>query len=545
VPTKRFLAPTLLLVLFAALLVQLPMAIAGRTTVYELFDPIVEVRRILVDRYVREPDEKQMQRAMIDVMIDQLDDPYTQYIPPAAERDFNKQLRGTYAGIGAEVNIDDGYLVIVSPMDDSPALRAGVMAGDVVLEIEGETTFEMPLSECVDRLTGELGTPVTMKVRHLDGAEEDLEIIRDQIVTRTARGVRRIGEEWSHCVDGDLGLSYIRVTQFNAATIGELAEDLEELRAAGQLNGLILDLRDNPGGGLPVAVAMADLFLSRGTIVSVRPRIGDEMTYRASPDGAATDFPMLVLVNGSSASASEIVAGALQENDRAHVLGTRTFGKGSVQEVRSLAYDAGTLKYTTAHYHLPSGRNLNRGPDDDTWGVDPNPGFIVPVTDDAYLDSFRARREFEIIRETNGDVEWCVSAEWIRTSLLDEQLAAAVEAISARVTGGAWVPPGDLEDDATLVAASQELRRATATRTRLIERLRHLEEQISEMEGRAADAGRPPLLPEDVDLSNGRITVADRDGTTIGSFRIAGGDVPMALAALELRRLDAEEPRGE
>jgi N6-L-threonylcarbamoyladenine synthase len=404
---KRVIAPGLLVALAASLLIQLPLAIADRSAAYEWFDPIIDIRRILVDRYVSEPDQAAMQEAMIDAMIEVLDDPYTQYVPPAATAEFNKQLRGTYAGIGAEVNIVDGYLVIVSPMDDSPALHAGVMAGDTVLEIEGESTFELPVDACVDRLTGEAGTPVSIKVRHLDGSEEDLSITRKRIVTRTVKGLRRIGEAWSYCVDADLRLQYLRVTQFNASTIDELRAALDGLIEEG-LGGLILDLRDNPGGGLPTAVAMTDLFLREGLIVSVRPRVGDEVVYRANEEGTLPDFPMVVLVNGNSASASEIVSGALQDNGRAKVIGTRTFGKGSVQEVRGLNYGSGTLKFTAAHYYLPSGRNINRVADGVEWGVDPDPGYVIAVSDDEYLDGFRARREFEIIREPEEGTERCV-----------------------------------------------------------------------------------------------------------------------------------------
>lgn len=531
---KRILAPALLLILAAAMLIQLPLAIADRSSEYDWFNPIIEVRHLLLEGYVTEPDEDAMQRAMIDAMTDLLDDPYTQYVPPVEIDEFNKQLRGTYAGIGAEVNLADGYLVIVTPMDDSPALRAGVLAGDVVLEIEGESTFDLAISECVDRLTGEIGTPVRIRVRHLDGEEEELSIIRERIVTRTVKGLRRDGEEWSYCVDDALGLNYVRVTQFNADTAHELDAVLTGLEAD-NLGGLILDLRDNPGGGLDTAVDMANMFLREGTIVSVRPRKGDEVRYTAKARGTLPDFPMIVLVNGNSASASEIIAGALQENGRAKVLGMRTYGKGSVQEVRSLAYNWGTLKYTAAHYHLPSGRDINRNPDSVEWGVDPDPGLVVPITDEAYLERFRLRREYEIIRAAEDGFDDCSPVDWVREHLRDEQLANAVEVLQTHAASGTW--PAISDDKADTAVFDLELHRATAARARLLEQLRGLDDRIDEMQLSVADAGGAPLLPPDLDLTDGTLSIQDRDGKLIATYQIEGGDLALALHAVTLRPL--------
>jgi carboxyl-terminal processing protease len=539
VQVKRIIAPSLLLVLFGAILIQLPIAIAARASVYEWFDPIVDVRRILIDRYVEQPDEEGMQKAMIDAMIATLEDPYTQYVPPADTDEFNKALRGTYAGIGAEVNISDGYLQIVTPMADSPALEAGVLAGDIVLEIEGESTFKMPVDDAIDRLTGEIGTPVNIRVRHLDGSEEQLTIIRAQIVTQTVRGLRRVGEDWNHCVDGDLGISYVKVTQFNADTVRELEQALQQLRAGGQLNGLILDLRDDPGGALPTAVGMADLFLDSGVIVSVRPRVGEEATFTAQANRTMTGFPIVVIVNGQSASASEIVAGALQDNGRAKVLGTRTFGKGSVQEVRELPYARGTLKFTTAHYYLPSGRNINRNPDSETWGVDPDPGMVVPVSNEQYLESFRARREYEIIREeADIDALPCVDASWIREQLLDEQLAAAVDVMSSHLRDGTWTPVS--EEDAAELAFDRELNEKLTRLGILYEDLQQTQRRIEELRGLAERVGRDPLLPENAEINGGTIVIRNREGKLIGEYRLEGGDLELALELLAVERVDAD-----
>ncbi len=536
--SKKFIAPALLIVLTGSLLVQLPLAIADRSSVYEWFNPIIDVRDLLIRTYVTEPDQDKMLQLMIEGMIDALDDPHTSYIPPARLADFERQMHGTYVGIGAEVNVVDGYLTIISPMDGSPALEAGVMAGDTVLEIEGESTFNVPITESINRLLGEPNTPVNIRVRHVDGTEQDLTIIRRRIVTTTVRGLVRSGEQWNYCLDRDLGLAYVRITQFTQSTREELYNVLNAL-SRDDLNGLVMDMRDNPGGSLAAAVQVADLFLDSGPVVSVRNRHGKGDTFQASREGTLPDLPMVILVNGASASASEIVAGALQESGRAKVLETRTYGKGSVQEVRELPFDQGTLKFTTAHYHLPSGRNLNRLPDSEVWGVDPDPGFVMPVPDREYLEIVRTRREFEIIRDANNGVPSCTDADWIREHLLDTQLAAAIESLAARVQGEPWpAPGGDVES--THVAFDQEMTRIADERTRLIERLGTVERRLNELQDLAADAGRERLLPEDVDLLNGVVTVRDRHGNVIGEYRIDGGDMNLALQGMRLTPIEDE-----
>ncbi len=529
---KQILAPVLLAVLFGALLVQLPLAIAERSSDYEWFDPIIDVRRILVDHAFREPDEQIMQRAMIDAMIGTLDDPHTIYIPPSDQAKFNKDLRGTYVGIGAEVRIIDDYLTIVTPMDGSPALDAGVMAGDVVLEIEGDSTYQKPINEAIDRLMGKPHTPVTIRVRHLDGVEQDLTIIRRRIITQTVRGLRREGERWNHCLDADLGLSYVRVTQFNSSTVAELRGALDELLAT-RTRGLVLDLRDNHGGALQAAERMADLFLEEGVLVSVRGRDGTvQHTARATRAGTLPRLPMVVLVNGNSASASEIVAGALQDHGRAKVLGTRSYGKGSVQEVRELPFGRGTLKFTSAHYYLPSERSLQRSDDSTVWGVDPDPGLVVAISEEDYIKMIRARREYEVIREPQAPIEPCAHPAWIRENLLDEQLARATEVLQMRVGGGEWPAAG--EDDSGVVAFSLELKQATNDRAHLLGNLARVDERIRELSHLAGKVGKPPLLPPDVDLLEGTLTITDKAGNVVGAYRIDGGDLELALATVEL-----------
>jgi carboxyl-terminal processing protease len=487
---KRTFAPALLAALFAAVLIQQAVALSTRADDYAFFDPIIDIRHLILERFVEQPDEEEMLEAAISGMLDVLDDPHTVYVPPVHQSEFAKDLHGTYVGIGAEVTLREEYLTIVSPMDGSPALEAGVRAGDVVLEIEGESTYRRPVEESVTRLTGEPGTPVTIRVRHLNGEEESLQVVRRQIVTTTVRGLRRMGEEWTWCVDEARRIDYVRITQFNQSTTDEL-EAVLRLRLAERLGGLILDLRDNPGGELTAAVDIADLFLERGPIVSVRNRSGQGATEEAKVEGTLPPFPVVILVNHASASASEIVAGALQENGRAKVLGVRSHGKGSVQEVRELPLSGGTLKLTTAYYYLPSGRNLHRRPDSSVWGVDPDPGFLVVVSDEDYLRKLDARREAEVIRDPQGNAAMCTDQAFIRQTLGDEQLARAVEIMQRHIDEGSWPAPS-AEGNSGRAALEQELQRGMATRSRMLAQLERIETMIADLQEQLAETGGAP-----------------------------------------------------
>ena len=533
---KKTIGPLLLIMLFGALLVQLPLAIADRSSAYEWFDPIVDVRHLLVERFVDQPDDTAMQKAMIQAMIRTLDDPYTVYVPPERERDFNKELRGTYVGIGAQVDQVDGFLTIVTPMDDSPALEAGVQAGDIVLEIDGVSTFEREINDSIDLLLGEEGTPVDIRVRHLDGIEQDITIVRRQIVARTVKGVHREGEAWNHWLDRELGIGYIRLSQFSDATVDELRAVFDQL-GKNDLNGLVFDVRDNPGGELSAAIAVTNLFLREGVVVSLKGRKQRERSWSADADGTLPNFPMVVLINGGSASASEIFAGAVQDNGRAKVLGARSFGKGSVQEVHELPFHRGTLKLTSARYYLPSGRNLSRDSDSVVWGVDPDPGFVVPMSDDEYREMRLARREYEIIRAQSNDVgqNWSDS-EWIREQAKDAQLASALDALQSRLRGEEWPIVG--QDNAGVIAMEQEIKRWIDERRHLLSRLDDVESRLLELNNLAAKAGRPPLLPPEIETDDATLTIRDKYGNMIGTYRLEEGDLELALRQVRLSPID-------
>ena len=455
---------------------------AGRSDDLSWFDPLIDIRAMILEDHVGDPDQKLMQEAAITAMIETLDDPYTVWIPPRMEGDFNKQMRGSYVGIGAEIDLEHDRLRIISPLADSPALEAGVRAGDVVLSIDGVDTLGLGTDECIELLMGEEGDPVEVVVRHPDGEVETLTIIRRRIETRSVRGLRRDGAGWDHMLDPEEGIAYVRLTQFTERSIDEMRETLEELEAAGT-RGLVLDLRFNGGGTLEGAIDVADLFLERGVIVSVRDRDGVVTgSWTADDDEDDRDWPMVVLVNDGSASASEIVSGALQSLDRAKVLGERTFGKGSVQEVRMLPQDQGILKMTTARYYLPDGRSLDRHSEAEVWGVDPDPGFLIDLDPSEYTRIIEKRRLFEPIGggDGSGEEPRFADPEWIRESMADPQLAAAMDALKARLAGEAWPSVGGSPSNDQVRAG--ELKAQRSYRDRLQEELATVERKILDLE---------------------------------------------------------------
>lgn len=539
VRSRKFIAPLLLTALIGFVLVQQALAIAARASDVEWLDPIIYVRTILRDNFVEEPTPEtleNMQNAMMNAMIASLNDPYTEYVPERAQADFDKRLRGMYVGIGAEIIIEDGWLVIVSPMDDSPALEAGVRAGDIVLEIEGVTTFQKTSRDAIELLTGAPDTDVTIRVRHKNGEEEDLTITRRQIIARTVKGVYRVGEAWEYRIDPELAIGYIRITQFNPTTVQDVRTAVNGLLPGG-LKGLILDLRFDPGGELSGAVQISDLFLEEGIIVSVKGRGERNDTYHATKPGTLRAFPMVVLLNETSASASEIVAGALQDNGRAKVVGERSFGKGSVQEVRTLPDHLGTLKLTTDYYYLPSGRNIQRTPDSAVWGVDPDDGFRVDMTYEQYVRMIEARRQFDVIDDQahEDDANWA-DPTWIRDEIGDPQLAASLEALQARVKGDDWPRVGG--DSGSRAALDAEIDTAVTLRNLLAQRLDQAEDRIDELRGIAGETGRSTLIPPDTDLEEGTIIISDRHGNVIGTYRITTDDgLELALEYARVEKL--------
>lgn len=311
-------------------------------TFTEVFDRIKK-------NYVEEVDDKTLIENAIRGMLTGLD-PHSTYMDESTYKDLREGTKGEFGGLGIQVGMEDGFVKVISPIDDTPAHRAGVKSGDLIIRLDSKPVKGLSLSQAVKLMKGKPGTAILLTIVR-EGEEKPLKIkvVRDIIRTKSVR---------SKLYDEHFG--YVRITTFQVNTASDLLKELKKLRkaAGGKLDGLVLDLRNNPGGVLRGAVNVSDAFLREGLIVYTQGRVDDaEMSYKASPDDQINGAPIVVLVNGGSASASEIVAGALQDHKRAIIMGKPTFGKGSVQSILQLDRTT-ALKLTTARYFTPSGRSI-------------------------------------------------------------------------------------------------------------------------------------------------------------------------------------------
>jgi carboxyl-terminal processing protease len=342
-------------------------ATAAATDTYRqlnLFGDVFE--RIRAD-YVEEPDDAELIESAINGMLSALD-PHSSFLNADDYQDMQVQTRGEFFGLGIEVTMENELIKVISPIDDTPADKAGILAGDVISHLDGEQVQGLTLREAVEKMRGPANSSITLTVLR-EGEEEPLEItvVRDVIRVQSVR----------HRVEEDIG--YIRVASFSEQTMEGLERAVDAIKEelpADRLKGFVLDLRGNPGGLLDQAVLVSDAFLERGEIVSTRGRHAEEVQRFSARAGDLVDGePVIVLLNGGSASASEIVAGALQDHRRATVLGTRSFGKGSVQTIIPIGR-AGAIRLTTARYYTPSGRSIQAR------GIEPDIEILPDVPED-------------------------------------------------------------------------------------------------------------------------------------------------------------------
>jgi len=401
----------LVLVLITAVLVVLALAPAAEkepaanSTDEELFkqvDRFIEVVRLVQQKYVRDVNTPKLFEDAVKGMLSGLD-PFSNFIDEQEVDEFDKATRGKFSGIGIQIGARRGLLTVISPLEGTPAYKAGVLSGDIILEINGKNADGISLNDAVKMITGEAGTSVKLKVRHMTGDILEVTIARAVIEVSTVKGFKRSEDDkWVWMIDPEKKIGYVRVTGFVDNTVEELRPAIQQMLDDG-LKGLILDLRFNPGGQLHIAIEMVDMFVKEGIIVQTKGRTTPYWEASAKEEGTLPDFPMVVLVNPFSASASEIVSGALQDDNRAIIVGERTFGKGSVQNVIPLRDGRTRLKLTTSKYYLPKGRSIHREEDmtdADEWGVIPD--IIVPATPEDYVAILRARQEADILH-TNGD----------------------------------------------------------------------------------------------------------------------------------------------
>ena len=334
-------------------------------------------------------------------------DDFTTIIWPRDSKEFDKHTRGDFVGVGISiVQNRDKEIEVVTPLEDSPAYRAGIQAGDIITHCDGESLSGLSTNKVVDTITGDAGTAVTLLIRR-DDVSIEFPLTRARVKIRSVKGVHRdpIDEErWDYWLDKKNGIAYIRVRSFQRNTVEDLDNALSELNAEG-LRGLVLDLRDNPGGLLDSAGQMASRFLKRGdVVVSTKGRIKmEDQTLDAPGHGAYAELPLIVLVNGRSASASEIVSGAIRDNDRGVVIGERTFGKFSVQNLIPLGRSGAKLKITTARYYLPNGDSLHRTPTSEVWGVEPD--IAIPVVRKERSNRWAMQREANLLGPARADAK--------------------------------------------------------------------------------------------------------------------------------------------
>jgi carboxyl-terminal processing protease len=353
---------------------------AGTTDVYENIEIFTEVLRQIEKNYVEPQDPQKLIYGAIKGMVQSLD-PHSSFLTKEEHQELLIETKGSFTGVGIEITVRDNVLTVVSPIEGTPAYEAGIKAGDQIIGIDEKPTNDMTLTDAVKNIRGPKGTKVKLTVRR-EGADKPLEfsITRDVIPLKSVR---------NHLLTPDIG--YVRISSFQSKTDEDLASALEEIEGGRALKGLVLDIRNNPGGLLTQAIKVSDLFLDSGMIVSTKGRNdSQDMEVPANKNENPRNYPIIVLVNGGSASAAEIVAGALQDNKRALVLGTKTFGKGSVQTILPLS-DGSGLRLTTAKYYTPSGKSIQLS------GITPDikVEFIPPV-DKPEKEKLRFLREEDL-----------------------------------------------------------------------------------------------------------------------------------------------------
>ena len=317
---------------------------------YHMLELFGDVLTTVDNQYVTPVDDKKLIQSAIDGMLTSLD-PHSGYLNADDYKDMRDQTRGEYGGLGLEVTSEDGVVKVISPMDDTPAAKAGVKAGDYITAIDGQSVLGLPLDQAVKQMRGDVGQTITLTIRREKKDPFDVKLVREVIAVKSVK---------SH-VEGDYG--YLRISSFNEKTGEETVNAVKSLEAKSpHMKGLVLDLRNNPGGLLDQAVAVSDVFLDGGEVVSQRGRDPQDIErYNAKGGDLTHGLPIVVITNSGTASAAEIVSGALQDRHRAEIVGLTTFGKGSVQSVIPLrGGEDGALKLTTARYYTPSGRSIQR-----------------------------------------------------------------------------------------------------------------------------------------------------------------------------------------
>ena len=387
-----------------------PSSFADTKETYRQLSIFNEVYNRVKNQYVEELTDKELVEKAIHGMLQALD-PQSSYMNEEVYKEMQMDTSGTFGGLGIEITTDKGFIKIISPIDDTPADKAGIQAGDYITHLNGESVVDMNLKEAIDIMRGEVGTPITITI--IRGAEEpfDVELIRDTIKMASVK----------HRVLNDVGV--LRVSTFNEQTTSGLKDSIKELEESENPPiGYVLDLRNNPGGLLTESVSVSDIFLEQGEIVSIRGREKkDVQVFSAKKGDLINKKPLVVLINEGSASASEIVAGALQDHDRAVIMGIKSFGKGSVQTI--VPINDGAIRLTIAKYYTPSGDSIQ------AVGIEPD--VVVPRAELNIIDNYFTFRESDYKDALDNETTDGSEEEATSTDILekDYQLSRAVDAV--------------------------------------------------------------------------------------------------------------------
>lgn len=383
---------------------------------YELLNLFGEVMERAKATYVEEVEDKKLIEAAINGMLVSLD-PHSSYLDEKSFKYMNEQTKGKFGGLGIEVTMEEGLVKVVSPIDDTPASKAGLKPGDYITNIDGETVIGMTLNDAVDKMRGKVGTKVKLTIRRINEKPFDVTLKREEINIQSVKTELKNDD-----------VIYVRISSFSENIDQDILKAIKKHKKENKVKGVVLDVRNNPGGLLDQAVAVSDLFLNKGEIVSTRSRNPeDTIRYSATEGDIAKDMPIVVIINNGSASASEIVAGALQDHKRAVILGEKSFGKGSVQTVVPLGNNA-AMRLTTSLYYTPSGRSIQAK------GIEPDivvhPAKIEEFTDEfgfseaEYKNALKNENNNKKTKELKKDDK---DKEWRK----DYQLSRAVDLVKA------------------------------------------------------------------------------------------------------------------
>lgn len=404
-------------------------AVAANNDTYKQLSIFGDVFERVRRQYVTVPEEKALVKSAINGMLSSLD-PHSSYMDPEGTADMKVQTSGEFGGLGIEVTMEDELVKVIAPIDDTPAAKAGLLSGDFIAKIDGVEVRGLTLEEAVDKMRGKVNEPIELTILRKDNVKPlEFKIVRDVIKVKAVK----------FRVENDVG--YMKINSFTQQTMDDLAVAINKIEAdvpKDKLKGFILDLRNNPGGLLDQAVNVSDAFMERGEVVSTRGRDPQNITRFDAEKGDEIDGkPLIVIVNGGSASASEIVAGALQDHKRATILGTRSFGKGSVQTIIPLGEVEGSLRLTTALYYTPSGKSIQGK------GIVPDIKTEQPLPDE-FKDADVKAGESKLkghIKGKQEDTEGSGSSAYVPADPKDDlQLAAALKLLRGEAKDPAFPP---------------------------------------------------------------------------------------------------------